>query len=253
MFMEKFSIIFLVAISISSCGIYRQNVINTPALENKGQLKLGAHLSYTGVEGQASYAVTDNKALMVNYNYKGETKTEYQANNFEKNRHNFGEIGFGFYKKKTTENENANRIIKELFFIIGQGNTLHFVQSIDSAGAINTSFKEASYYRFAVQGNIGIKSKKVLLIFSPRVFQINYFDIKESNVYSLKPPAIYFRLEGAVTIQYQLAKYLSISGQGCMTLPIIEVFSNNVFDDFSPLNISIGLITNLNILKINNK
>ena len=44
--------------SLSSCGIYRQNVINVPLLQQKGQMQLSGHYSFTGYDVQAAIAIS---------------------------------------------------------------------------------------------------------------------------------------------------------------------------------------------------
>ena len=56
--------------------------------------------------------------------------------------------------------------------------------------------------------------------------------------------------EGAVTLRYNLLKFLKISGQFCGTIPLISSIKGyNSYYEFSPFNVSIGLLFNINLIK----
>ena len=95
----NYSITLLTFIALSSCGIYRQNVVNVPLIKQKGQAQIIGHIGFTGLDGQASYSLTKNIALLSNYS---EVIKKTKENSIFK--HNFGEIGLGYYKK--------NRMVK---------------------------------------------------------------------------------------------------------------------------------------------
>lgn len=46
-------ILFLVSVvGLSSCGIYRQNVVNAPLMHKIGQAQISGSVGFTGYEGQ---------------------------------------------------------------------------------------------------------------------------------------------------------------------------------------------------------
>ncbi len=114
--------IFLIfPVLLSSCGIYRQNVINVPLIQHKKMLQLGGHASFTGIEGQGSYAISNKIAIMGNFNYLPTKTKTFSPNNFTIQKHHFAEIGIGYYK-----NIPRNRVFK-IFLLAGQGSTSNFV------------------------------------------------------------------------------------------------------------------------------
>ena len=52
---------------LNSCGLYRQNVVNVPLFEKKGQAQVGGHLSFTGKNLQLGYSVTNQFGVLANY------------------------------------------------------------------------------------------------------------------------------------------------------------------------------------------
>jgi hypothetical protein len=63
-------------------------------------------------------------------------------------------------------------------------------------------------------------------------------------------PNSFVRLEVATTIRYHFNKYIALSGQMCITLPEYSYLVNdNLYDEFSVYNFSIGLIGNINFIK----
>ncbi len=241
--MIKYSLIVLL-MGLFSCGIYRQNVVNAPLMQQKGQTQLSSHISFNGLEGQAAYGLTNKIALLANYSDMGLKKTEYSSFNYETRKHHFKEIGAGVYKK------TASGKIRELFVFAGKGMTSHFVMGKNSAGVISSTNQEVEYSRFVVQADLGNKNKKVEYIITPRLLAVNYYSIEDnarSDYQNLSNFHIY--AEGAVTLRYPILKFLMISGQACATLPLTHSGGYNYYYDFSPFNGSIGLIFNIHLLK----
>ncbi|MCF8429347.1 MAG: hypothetical protein K9G64_04375 [Bacteroidia bacterium] len=245
--MFKSTNFILLIFAVSSCGIYRQNVINVPAFENKGQMQIGVHQSFSGLEAQASLSVTDKIAVLANYCDLGEKKNVYSSDNFSVNKHYFSEIGIGVYKKKSHQSNS----IKEFFLLGGNGKTSYYVESMNRNGIKDISYKEAFYNRITLQGDFGLKEKKVSLIFSPRIFLIDYYNIFDTAAIAYKQtPNSFIRFEVATTLRYNFNNYIALSGQTCITFPEFSYYANgNIYDEFSVFNVSIGIIGNLNFLK----
>lgn len=62
--------IFIVALIciLSSCGFYRQNVVNVPLFHEKGQIQLGGHIGGTGYDGQVGLSISNKFAVLGNFN-----------------------------------------------------------------------------------------------------------------------------------------------------------------------------------------
>lgn len=244
--------LFFLLVGFTSCGIYRQNVVNVPMFQEKRQLQLAAHESFNGPEGQAAYSFTNNFALIANYNLPTERKTTYSDINYEINKHYFGEVGLGLFKKRTAA---SNGNIKEIFVLAGKGMTSHFVQFRDSAYNISSEYRQAYYNRFCVQADLGQTLDKLSFAISPRLFYIHYYNITDTERDDYKDlSGSYVYLEGALTLRYKIIKYLSLSGQACVTIPVNDFMEReyNYYYDFSPFNLNFGLVLNLNLLTSKN-
>jgi hypothetical protein len=240
--MKKFILIIILLAGLSSCGIYRQNVINAPLFQEKGQTQISGHKSFNGLEGQLAFAPTNHIAILANYCDLGEYKTS--GNNYI-DRHNFKEIGAGLYK--TTAKGN----IHEIFLLVGNGMTSHSAQNADPAGVFLS--QKVNYNRYLIQADFGNKQDKFEFAFSPRLLGVHYYNIVDNTRNDYKDLSnFHIYGEGALTVRYNILKFLKISGQACTTVPLIRTGAGyNYYYDFSPFNISIGLIFNLDLIKSN--
>lgn len=241
--MIKSSLVVLL-IGLSSCGIYRQNVVNAPLMQQKGQIQLSGHISFNGWEGQVAYAVTNKIAVLANYGDMGIKKEQYSSTNYSVQKHHFKEMGAGLYKKTA-----AGRM-RELFVFAGKGRTSHFVMGGNATGAISATNQEADYSRFAVQADVGRKGKSLEYVLSPRLLAVHYYHIIDNARSDYKElSSFHIYAEGAVTLRYRILKFLMLSGQVCATLPLTHAGGYNYYYEFSPFNSSIGLIFNIDLLK----
>ena len=239
---KKYSIILFIFYGCTSCGIYRQNVVNVPLMQKMGQAQLGGHVSTTGYDGQAGCAITNHLALMVNYSNSGTKRIDNTLINYSIDKHNFGEIGGGYF------NKNTKGLIYEFFFIAGKGMSSHFVTGGDTVQGHTPPFtyqRNIDYSRFLIQADFGKAGKKIEYAFSPRIFLLHYFNINdnESKEY-LNLPHAYFYSEIALTLRYNILKWLKISGQAGLTIPITGYKA--AYYESSPFNASLGLILNIN-------
>lgn len=213
-------------------------------MEKKGEIQVGGHISFTGLEGQAAYGLTRKIALLVNYANMGTRKKESSSVNYEIRKHDFKEIGAGVYGK------TASGKIRELFVFVGKGSTDNFVKGKDAAGVISSTNREVDYNRFVVQADLGNKNKKIEYVISPRLLAVDYYSITDnvrSDYQGLSKFHIY--AEGAVTLRYPVLKFLMIAGQACVTLPLTHSGGYNYYYEFSPFNGSIGLIFDIQQMK----
>lgn len=240
--MLKYSFIILISIELTSCGIYRQNVINVPLMESSGQTQIGGYFSFNGYDGQVSYALTNNIVLVANYNDLG-IKRDVAGYNYSIDKHNFGEVGAGYFTRITEE------WIGELFVIAGKGKTSHFFTGIVSYEGPSfpvTYFNEAKYDRYLIQTDFGTIRGKWQYAFSPRIFLIHYYDIKDNSSKEFnKLPNKYIYSEGVLTLKYSVFEYLKATGQAGLTLPITGY--DAAYFEASPFNCSIGLILDMDL------
>lgn len=240
--MAKYILFILLLAGFSSCGIYRQNVVNAPLFQEKGQTHLSGHISFNGLEGQLAFAPIKHFALLANYSDMGEDKIN---NGNYIDRHYFKEIGAGLFRT------SANGNIQEIFLLFGNGMTSHISQNADSAGVYLS--QKVKYNRYGIQADYGIKENNFEFVLSPRLLGIQLYDIVDNTRnYDNGISDFYICGEGAMTIRYNVMKFLKISGQGCVTAPLIHSGGGySYFDDSSPFNFSIGLIFNINLIKSN--
>jgi|GEM_PF-1261657 len=241
--MKNYCRLILLAFIFSSCGVYRQNVINTPMLQKKGQLQAGVYEGFSGNEAQASYSVTDKVGILANYNSPRSKKVVYAGLNYSETNHYFGEAGIGLFRPK----KDSGNKIRELFLLVGNGMTSYYVQSdADSTGYIDKNFKQTRYNRFCLQGDLGKVSKHWGYAISPRLFLINYYGTTDNKRPDMQNTSnTYMYMECALTGRYTFARYIIISSQISLTLPT----DNISYYDFAPWNLSVGLAVNLNLLK----
>ena len=238
--MAKYSFMVLL-IGLTSCGIYRQNVVNAPLMQEKGQEQIGGHIGFNGLEGQAAYALTNKIALLANYSDIGIQKEESSS---RVRKHRFGEIGAGVYKKTTSGR------VQELYFLAGKGMTARFVMPGNSGGVMAPSSRKVDYNRFVIQADFGNKNKRFEHVLSPRLLAVHYYNIADDISHDYQNLSnFHIYAEGAFTLRYHILKGLMISGQACFTLPVKYARSENDYYEFSPINASIGLIFNKGLLK----
>ena len=241
--------ILLCAVGLSSCGIYRQNVVNVPLMQQKHQTQLGAHIGFTGYDGQASYALTNHIGLLANYSDLGTKRVSFSTVNRSIDKHNFGEAGAGYYAK------NKTGWTYEFFILAGTGMSSHFVTGGDTiAGHTQpfTNLRTAHYDRFVLQADLGKSTQQLRFAFTPRIFFIHYYNIRDTETDRYKNfPSTYLYADLAVTLQYKLLKYLMVSTQVGLTAPITG-FKVGYYES-SPFNCSLGLILNMNFFSFSDK
>ncbi|MBK0403747.1 hypothetical protein I5M27_12170 [Adhaeribacter sp. BT258] len=240
--MIKYSF-WVLLIGLTSCGIYRQNVVNSPLLQQKGQVQIGGHKSFNGLEGQAAVAVTKNIGLLASYNNMGEDRDVYSAINYEIKKHHFKEVGAGIF------NRTESDWIWELYALAGKGMYSRFWKGANTAGSTYETNQKVEYSRFGIQADFGRKENKLEFALTPRLLWVNYYKIDDDSRTDYKDIAnSYVYAEGAFTLRYHILKFLMISSQVGVTFPLKNYGYNHYFE-FSPFNASAGLIFNLNLLK----
>ena len=231
-------------ILLSSCGIYRPNVINVPLIQQKKMLQLGGHASFTGIEAQGSYSINNKIAIMGNFNYRPTKTKTYSHNNFTTYKHHFAEVGIGYYR-----NLPRNRVF-EIFILAGQGSTYTF-DSFLKRGDWATEIFKGKYNRFLLQTDFGWIKNKWRLAISSRIFMLEYFDVvdtaKDYSGIIFTKNQLY--AEGAFTLHFRISKHFDISSQLGMYVPLIDDLVNFDLERNSGLNTSLGLWYNFDFSK----
>ncbi len=218
---------------LNSCGIYRQNVVNVPLFQNKGEVQIGGYASGTGYDGQVAVAVTNSIGLIGNLSFTNKN-TRFSNTNYTKMNHEFYEFGVGHFRK------NKQDFIHEYFLVFGQGNTS--IKNATGNGVIqNFDVRSAKYTRWLLQADFGKVKNQVEYVLTPRVFWINYFDHVDTQDPSyLTIPRAFVWSDLAFSVRYSPFKYLQIASQVSITIPLSG--SKYGYYDASPLNASIGLV-----------
>lgn len=240
-----FILINLISLLHFSCGMYRQNVANTPLFQKKGELQAGGHIGFTGYDGQIAASLTNHIAFATNYSNNGNKKIIYSPNNYSIFKHSFFEIGGSYYYK------NQSDIYCDLIFFGGRGMSYSFVTGGDLTPGHTppfTDIKQAYYNRFLFQSDFGKINKKFEYILSPAIFLLHYYDVTDNKSIaykSLSKDYLYANL--TISLHYKLLKYLKLSGQLNLTAPLSDY--THTYYEFSPINMSLGIIFNADFKK----
>ena len=239
----KYCMFVIILAVLSSCGIYRQNVVNVPLMQHQGQVQLGGHIGFTGYDFQASGALTKHIGLIANYSNTGTNRNVYTPINYDTFKHSFKEAGAGYYTK------NPKGLISEYFLIFGKG-----ISSREGAGGVAPDVlpgpykysRSANYNRFLFQADFGKSIDKLEYSFSPRIFVLNFYNITDSQNDAYKQlPNTFVWTDYALTMRYMIIKNIKIAGQITFTIPLTGYKAG--YYEASPVNGSIGLLVNLNL------
>jgi hypothetical protein len=247
--MNKYILLFLTSIAFYSCGIYRQNVVNTPLFQQKKQTQIAAHVGFTGLNAQASYALTNHIGMFANYCDMGTKRTSFSTINYSIDKHNFGEIGAGYY------HNNKTGFTYEIFLVAGNGMGSNFSAGGDTIPGHTKpfeNFKKANYNRFLIQADFGLSEGQFNFALTPRIFVLQYYNITdtESDIYKTISNR-YLCSDLALTGQYKMYKNLILSAQMGVTRVIAG--QKIGYYEYSPFNCSIGFILHLNFSKFSDR
>jgi hypothetical protein len=216
----------------TSCSIvYYPNRLNVPLLSSEKELVANGAVGANGADVQAAYAVNDFFALQVSGN------TYYNSNEYQRNIHQYGDFGFGYYLK-------TDKLFKlEVFGGVGAGRGED--KKYDN-GIVN-DYAQGYYYKIFVQPNIGLSNDYFDFAFSTRISNVNFYNF--SSTYTGVPiNGVYQRelengpflfntlfIEPALTagLGYKMFKATAQLG---FALPVYEPSY-----DYNPLIMNIGL------------
>ncbi|PQJ12186.1 hypothetical protein CJD36_000035 [Flavipsychrobacter stenotrophus] len=216
-------------------------------VQKKGQIQVGSHISFNGYDGQVSYTPSNKFTILANFSAFGANDEFFHTAKHTIEKHNFSEIGIGYYKN------NKKGRTSDIFMLFGNGYTYKFFKGGDTVTGNVKPFeytKTANYNRFLLQADFIKKSSRKSFAFSPRLFLVNYYNVKDNgtNIFE-QNPRTYVYTEGVVTLGVKVFKDLRISSQVAFTIPIIGW--SVAYYEFSPLNFSVGLTYNMNFRKNN--
>ncbi len=162
-------IIFLLA----SCSpAYVPSVVNSPLLNNQGQIQGRISSGTSGYDIQTAGALTDNIGVMVNGSFVN--RTSDSTDNYRK--HNYLEGAVGVYQPFGV----AGRL--EIYTGYGYGETEGFYSN-----ALWGDFNQATYHKIFIQPGIGTSTSFVDFSFVPRIAFINLAKKGQQGISSYKP------------------------------------------------------------------
>lgn len=221
----------VLASSFSSCTLmmYKPNMQNVPLHTQKGDLDVNLTLE----NYQASYAITDNIAVMANgYNGKFTLSTSSGTppndTKYDKVTKRFlGEAGVGYYNAfgRPSKGGDYSGGVFEAFGGMGYGKLANTIIKTDSSVLTYSGFYNTNTLKFFIQPSIGYKYKEgwksIESVFSVRMTGMNYgnitsnYTLKDLTDNHLQPAgggALAMFLEPALTVKTGL-KYFKIIQQ----------------------------------------
>lgn len=151
-FIIVFYLVFVIL--FGACApLYVPNAVNTPMLEQKGDINAAINYGLSGSDFQAAYAVSDNIGVVFNASYMNETSDS--TDNFHK--HIFFEGGTGYFMP-----------IGDYFqFETYAGYGFGRINSYQSSGVFS-SYANSYVNRFFVQPAFAFKTDYFEMAFAPR-------------------------------------------------------------------------------------
>ena len=222
----------IVLVLMSSCSpLYLSGTRNAPLFKEQGEAQVSGYLSAAGLEAQVAYALSDNIAVIGDFEYANQKKT---SNGVEFTRKNtYGEIGLGYYNR--TKSARFEMIAG---YGMGEGTSSDVYYFFAPAfGQGTETVATGKMQRIFFQPSIGTNNRGTNLSFTPRVSWVDFSEFTSSGV-TVKPneKASIF-LEPAATLKFHLAGNLFGVIQVGMTVPI----SGEPFFKYQQLQAAVGL------------
>ncbi len=239
--MRKLIVLLLLATSCSP--LYVPSTRNVPMFREQGEFQGSVYVT-TGIDAQLAYALTDHVAVMANGSYLNDKVTEpedYTRSN------RFAEAGLGYY--------NVTRKFRtELFVGYGIGEGTSFAQYYFFTPYFGQKDLVATgkYNRIFIQPTIGTNSRTFNLAFTPRLSIVNFTEFSSNDndpvnsVVTIKPdekPQLF--IEPALTGKFPIVGNL----QGVFQLGLGIPASGDVYFDYVPLQLSVGIQLNTGSLR----
>jgi hypothetical protein len=217
----------LVLLAWGCAPSYIPNVRNVPLFAEGGEFQ-GTLYVTTGIEAQLAYAVSDNVALMGNYDRLKEKNT---AQGFTR-ENNYYEGGLGYFK-----NTRSRRF--ELFagYGIGNGTGLGQYNFFFSAFGQKELVTDYNYSRIFIQPSIGTNHRKFNIAFTTRFSLVDFSKFTSSSV-TIKPsenPHLF--IEPALTGKFPLVGNLN----GVFQLGLNVALPSDVYFTYVPVQAALGI------------
>jgi hypothetical protein len=219
----RLAIYFTVSVTlvVSSCApAYIPNVINTPLLSNKGEFQAAVYTGTSGFDPQLAYAVSDHVGLMLNGSFA--SRTNDSTDDYHK--HQFVEIGTGYYTKIGTEGRF------ETFGGFGYGKV-----KVNDDNDLWLAHSDVNSIRLFIQPAFGLTSD---FFDGSAAMRFVFLDLYQGSVKGSD-----FFIEPVVTCKLGF-KYVKAVFQTGFSLRTFSSSSN--YFNYQPFIISIGLQANIN-------
>lgn len=239
--MRKLIVLLLLATSCSP--LYVPTTRNVPMFREQGEFQGSVYIT-TGVDAQLAYALSDNLAVMANGSYLSDKVTEpedYTRSN------RFAEAALGYY--------NVTRKFRTELFVgygIGEGTSFaqyyFFTPSFGQKDLVATG----KFNRIFIQPTIGTNSRNFNLAFTPRFSIVDFTEFSSNDndpinaVVTIQPdekPQLF--IEPTLTGKFPIAGNL----QGVFQLGLGIPTSGDVYFDYVPLQLSVGIQLNTGSLR----
>ncbi len=169
---------------------YVPNTQNVPLLSERGNMSLSACGNTHQAEIQAAVAIAPRIAVMAN----GAWYMPHTESNGSGGRGALGEVGAGYFLPL------AGRVVFEAYGLVGYGYVENEMPYTIAAYPSTTGKINADMLRFALQPNIGYKSKYFQAAISSRFVSLNFSDIRGSLMYNETDQSAYLRKNNAMFI-----------------------------------------------------
>ncbi len=171
----------LFALLLSGCSpLYHYPVSpNVPLLAERGELKSGIDLGVGQVNLQASYAVTDNVAVMASGDYTAALSRGGRDRRWGRSL----EAGVGYFRVTP---ENQGKFILEHFAVAAIGNIENnFAERADNLlfGRPAGGNLSGDFYRLGLQSGFGYREEGFVIGIALRAFGLNYRNVSGDLIY----------------------------------------------------------------------
>lgn len=200
-FFTSMTVIVLCSLITSCKTVYQPNAINTPLLNNEGEVRVSVDQQNI----QAAYAITDHAGVMLNGFYV----KEKSDNNTIQGSGGLVEVGFGYFTR-------VRPFIFETYVGGGMGSVQFSEEKMDNNNQMQRYTFDARGMRFFVQPSFGLGTRFFDVALTPRFVVGKYNSVNtnystqdqiDGKFYQIDQPVWSF-IEPAITVRggYQWIK-----------------------------------------------
>lgn len=146
---------------------YVPNTVNMPLFTNKGEVQGTLYSGSSGIDPQASIAISNHVGIMVNASFANRT-SDTTSNNFHK--HNFVELGSGYYQRF------GNKGVFEIYGGYGIGNL-----EAQYDDGFFFDYEKVNSERVFIQPTVGFTGDVFDAGFAPRIVYVKLTQGSQSN------------------------------------------------------------------------